>query len=188
MVQLNYVINRQVKIGNYELDLRVKKWAIHNIMGIQNGVAGQPGKYVIFLDYDEMPYEEIAKDLEALAVKFNLADFYVLKTRKGFHAYNLKVVELGELLQVVFESKADYNHAKAIFTKPNEPYHTLRISPKGREEIIFYDTIYGNAGHVIENKAHATFLKNIMNVPLNELSTYNDTKNIEYVTYYQPVK
>ena len=57
--------------------------------------------HVIMLDYDFFRYESLVEELFEIQSHFNISDFYVFESNKGYHALAFDAVHLYEYLQIM---------------------------------------------------------------------------------------
>lgn len=90
-------------------------------------------KHILMLDYDDLDFKEIVKDVKRLQRKYDLPTFYIFissrRRRIKYHAYCFTPLTFQELLQIVFDSKADFGFKSCLL---KFGFATLRFSPKKR--------------------------------------------------------
>ncbi|MCS7135438.1 MAG: hypothetical protein NZ893_03305, partial [Candidatus Aenigmarchaeota archaeon] len=71
------------------------------------------GKFVVFLDYDNIKFEYLLEDLEKLSKDYGLSHFIVIKTRdKSYHAVCLEKFSLPKVQEIIDNSLCDYSYKK----------------------------------------------------------------------------
>lgn len=71
------------------------------------------GRFVVFLDYDNIEFEALADDLQNLARDFNLSHFIVIKTRENsYHAVCLEKFTLPQVQKIIDHSLCDYSYKR----------------------------------------------------------------------------
>lgn len=89
----------------------------------------QDGKFVLFLDYDNIPYEWMREELLDLQLIYRLSTIYIFETDKGFHAMCLDKFTLPYLLKIMENTSIDPKY-KDIPLKYGKRLWTLRLSEK----------------------------------------------------------
>lgn len=80
-------------------------------VGVNNICAD--GKFVVFLDYDNIKFENLLDDLQNLSRDFNLSHFIVIKTRENsYHAICLEKFTLPQVQKIIDHSLCDYSYKK----------------------------------------------------------------------------
>lgn len=98
------------------------------------------GQYVLFLDYDGTPYDWIVEEIKLLQDTFYLKNFYLFKTKRGFHVINLQKHSLKELIDILNYTSADEGFRAAPLQYGRKIW-TLRGMNKPDEEITYIGQI-----------------------------------------------
>ena len=136
------------------------------------------GKYVVFLDYDDITPAYVYENIKSLQVTFNLSDFYVFSSsinRKGCHAVCLDKVNLKTLIRIMKHGNVDefYIDIPKFFKK----HWLLRLSEKKAEQIKFLGQIFSNTSSYERSNAHRILLNNLFDIGILKDKTYdNHTK------------
>lgn len=115
-------------------------------------------KTILMLDYDDDNVSKIILDLMHIQEEHNLHEFYVFKTKNGYHAYNLTLIDIEQCREIIKKSDSDRNMLIPML----RGYYGLRISgEKGKPE--YYATISGEIKtDKPVSKPHLKFLKNYL--------------------------
>lgn len=175
----------KIEVLNYVINITIKTKPKYNRIGINNDVIGT-NKYIVFLDYDKIPFWEVKENIQKIQEKYDLGTAYIFKTTNGFHAYILNAVTKKELLNILFDAKEDNKHSFAIFYKEDEPANTLRINAIEKGDIVFYDKVIRKNSKPI-SKAHYLFLKNVLDAPVEpeREDFFINNNTINFVMYSQ---
>ena len=89
------------------------------------------GKHILMLDYDDIEWKDLRRDVRRLQKKYDLPTFYIFissrKKKIKYHAFCFTPLNFNELMRIVFDSKADFGF-KACLLKFG--FATLRFTPK----------------------------------------------------------
>ncbi len=87
------------------------------------------GRFVVFLDYDNITFEDLLDDLTNLSRDFNLSHFIVIKTRENsYHAVCLEKFTLPQVQKIIDHSLCDYSYKR--FPVKIDKGWILRITDK----------------------------------------------------------
>jgi len=129
------------------------------------------GKHVILLDYDGLPRLQVVQELRALQEMYDLGDFFLFGTGKGFHAVCCTKVSLVEYKWVVSDACCDRNQWLIPLLHGKKTVN-LRSSAKGGKKPFFIGMIVSAFGvGRLQSLAHLNLLKglgvNNLVVPVN---------------------
>ena len=118
--------NKMLVIGTIDLD--------NIVIGLNsNSFFSQEerGKHILMLDYDDIKYKELKKDIMRLQEKYDLPTFYIfISSRKKvpkYHAFCFTPLNFMEMAKIVFDSKADFGFKSCLL---KFGFATLRFTPK----------------------------------------------------------
>ena len=125
------------------------------------------GKFIVFLDYDDMPFEWVYDEIMWLQTDFNLGNFYLFKSSKdSYHAVCFSKLRLNELMKVIYNSSIDENYHRIPYTI-GKRLLTLRASDKKNSKIKF-ECCLVNDSNRLESKEHKLVFNKLFPNVLNE--------------------
>lgn len=92
------------------------------------------GRYVLFLDYDDTPYDWIIEEIKLLQTMTQLGTAYLFKTRKGHHVIFLEKFYLGNIVEMLRMTTCDYQYQNVPLFYGKKLW-VLRSSNKKHEEL-----------------------------------------------------
>jgi hypothetical protein len=167
----------------------LKKQRKSKCIGITNRVnVGSEIMYVPFLDYDNITYTNICKEISNLVMKWNLGWCYILKTNddgRHYHVFCPTLITPYEYLGILWDSSCDMPYKKSFFVLKEK---ALRITAKedSREQkfpevaaIIKYGSTKPYSG------GHISFIKKYYNCKDTQLPDSVNVINtdVEFVSY-----
>lgn len=111
------------------------------VAGITNKC--RDGRYVIFLDYDEVPREWVEEELKYLCDEHFLKNIHLFRTNNGYHAICTEKVSLRTLVKIMRDSSTDAAYLTVPLRRAKKVW-TLRTTPKGGEKPRYIKTIKGD--------------------------------------------
>lgn len=168
------------KCGRLRFGLSVMLEGKKDVYGYTNRC--DDGKFIVFLDYDEIPLEWIKVELSYLQKDFNLGDFYLFEGTVGnFHAISFTKVNRNELYEILSNSSMDENYWKVPYTI-GKRLLTLRFSDKKGKKPYFIGKI-SRVSDRLESYEHKKLINKLFNciddVSLKSNNDYNcETKLI----------
>lgn len=182
----HFMLKFGVPFTNFQLQFHLKKTPkMKTAQGIVNRL--DDGKFVLFLDYDDMRLPEIEKELIFLAKEFLLGPCHIFQLDRpdSFHVVCADRINLFDLKQILDASTCDlaFKHAPEYFKRSG---WILRISKKGERGYPEYlKTIRVHDRPMREESAAIkTFLAKYYNVPTepNERDIKDKMQFVEYET------
>lgn len=149
------------------------------VSGVTNKCAD--GRYCLFLDYDDVPYDWVVEELRFLIDDFGLGDVHVFRTNKGFHAICTTKYCLREVVEVMRSSSIDAAYLDVPLREAKKLW-TLRTSAKGGKVPVYLVTLPGS--HVgEESHAHNEILRKLYNINIPRM---REDKSEQFITghYY----
>lgn len=171
--------------GLFQAGFFVKQFVfgVAHTFGLRNNCFD--GKRVVFLDYDNILYEEmLVPEIRYLQKKYELGDFYILKSSQKpncFHAVCFDKVSVFEWKDILEESSCDENYKKPTL----KDFRTcvLRIAAKGASNApVFKSVLLARSGRV-RSLAHSKFFEFHYGVPIREDADYDDSGSLSFVEY-----
>jgi hypothetical protein len=103
------------ELFGYSIAINGQKPRTKDIYGYTNRC--DDGKFIIFLDYDDLPIEWIKKELISLQETFEyLGDFYLLKSSEcGNHAVCFSKINMTQLMMILYNSSVDIGFIRIPF-------------------------------------------------------------------------
>lgn len=148
------------------------------VAGITNRCAD--GSYVLFLDYDDLPFDLLIDELMALRATFCLGDLHILKTGRGFHVVCTQKFTFRQLLLMMRSTSTD----EAFIDVPLRAVHrmwTLRLTEKGGKLPEALMTLKGIRGSS-ESRPHNEILRKVYNFPIT--SVHDDKSDTFWSGHY----
>lgn len=145
------------------------------------------GRYVLFMDYDNLELPTVVEELKYLQNKFKLSEFYVFSTgREGaYHAVCLDVMPMQEAYEILKQSSCDLSFIHAIKNLEYREW-VLRIGTKGeRSPPKFWLAVPSKHHERMRSSAHAAFIRKMFRVRIQypKLSPWDKLKNLGVVKY-----
>ena len=150
---------------HYSLSWRSWRDLNQYIAGITNRCVG--GRYVIFLDYDDVPGEWVEEELSFLQQAHNIGDFHLFRTKNGFHAICTDKLSLRSLLDVLRDSSTDDAYLYVSLRRARKVW-TLRLTEKEGETPSYVKTIRGLLWRT-QSAPHNHILRKIYNIKIPRL-------------------
>lgn len=176
--KLNFTVFGQ----RVNLAMKISKERSEWIAGIGNRCAD--GNYVIFLDYDNVPYDYIIEELKTLSEKYCLGNGYIFKTGNGFHVVFLEKFCLGNLLDIMNHTACDKSYIDVPLMYGRKVW-VLRQTQKGGKDILYFAKFHSKFDGGIKSRAHAKFLKKRYNIKINIKGYAFDTcDKLTFASYF----
>lgn len=158
-----------------------RKKRTETVKGITNRC--DDGHYILFLDYDNIPYEWLKEELKALQVEFSIKELFILKSSSdSYHIISFEKFTREEYEQILHRSSCDKGYKTIPFIW-GKKLNTLRITEKNGKKPEFFD--YINYGGLIMNreisKAHSKMFKLLYD--LNPIGNKDNSENIIFAEY-----
>ena len=117
------------KLGGRSFSFMFRTWRELNqyVGGITNRCVG--GRYVVFLDFDGVPFEWVAEELVFLQEEHDLSTFHVFETGGGFHAVCTDKLSLKEYVDILRDSSTDDAYLWVSLRRARKVW-TLRVTEK----------------------------------------------------------
>lgn len=152
------------------------------IAGITNRT--QDGYYILFLDYDEIPYDWLLGELEDIQNEYLLSDLFVFESTKDhFHVICFDKLTREEYQEILFRSSCDPQYKKIPFTWGRR-VATLRVTEKQGNKIIHHSTITSDTmvSRREKSNAHRMFFEKIYGIeaPRGRYDTNEDVIMAKY--------
>lgn len=149
---------------HFSFNFRTYKVLDQYVAGITNRC--RDGRYVVFLDFDDVPEEWVTEELNLLLDLFNLRSVHLFKTTNGYHAISTQKVNLRTLIKILRDSSTDSAYKWVPLRRARKVW-TLRTTEKGGNKPKFLTTIPGSAlvkGE--ESKPHNEILRKLYNITI----------------------
>ena len=140
------------------------------------------GKYVIFLDYDDIPLKWVMEEIHFLLQEHDLGVFHLFRTNNGFHAICTEKVTLRKLIAIMRDSSTDAAYLSVPLRRAKKLW-TLRVTKKGRL-IKYVNSSYGKRSWRQISRPHAVLLNKLYNVPLPPPAKMDKEKEFTTGHYY----
>ncbi|MEM1540408.1 MAG: hypothetical protein QXJ07_03385 [Candidatus Bathyarchaeia archaeon] len=147
------------------------------------------GSHIVMLDYDQIAYKKVVKDIRQLQNNFRLGDVALIKTKNGYHAYAVTPkFKYNELCEVIQASECD-PWFKDKDCRENMRQVILRISRRGSAPIPRFKCIIpsNHNGQSEASLGHWLFLKWFYGAPLR-YPAKNDGSNKILVYLYKTLR
>lgn len=163
-------------IFNMTIGLSIIRKRKEKIYGYTNRC--DDGKFIIFLDYDDLPIEWIEQEVKHLQETYDLGDFYIFKSsNNGIHAVCFTKVTLTELQIILLNSSVCTEYVKIPF-QIGKRLLTLRLTEKNKQKPIFYERISTTKIKGLESFEHKQLIQKLFNcISKENLESNNDYEN-----------
>jgi len=141
------------------------------------------GKFIVFLDYDDIPLSWIKKEIVYMQEDFNLGTFYILQSSENsFHCVCFSKVKREELINILRNSSVDDNY----YLIPNtigRKLLTLRLTNKRGMKPIFLEKIERKS-NILESYEHKKFFHRWFNIiDDGDVNRNNDLKHKSIIQF-----
>ena len=123
------------------------------------------GQFVLFLDYDDVPFEWIVDELKLLQKGQGLGDIHLFKTGKGYHAINTEKRPFWDMIEMMQRTSCDPNYIM-IPLKYGKKAWTLRVSDKKGEPTIQYVKTLKGENWMAQSRPHNFLLRELYGVKI----------------------
>lgn len=144
----------------------------------------EDGKYVIFLDYDDMTYTEVVDEAHRLIEDFHLGDFYIFSLDRpdSYHAICCTKLTVQKCQDVINASSADQAFKQAPrFFKRNR--WILRIGKKGKRDAPNFEIRIHGYKDQPEAIGHLLFLKDYYGADVNLANDNPNNEKVQFINY-----
>lgn len=168
------IINREIAIK-----IGIRKLRKNHVEGYSN--ATEDNRYIVFLDYDNLPLDRIIREAQRLQTDFNLGTFYIFQSSKdSFHAVCLDKLHYAHLLTVMRNATIDQNYID-VPRRWGQKIWTLRLTPKDKIGVCHVMTVPGSTIRE-QSSAHTTILNNLFNLHI-KLEQPDQKEKIQLARY-----
>jgi hypothetical protein len=131
-----------------------------------HGIGNKCGdsRYVLFIDYDDIPIEWLIDELLWLQDKWMLGDLQLFETNNGYHVICTQKFTLKELVKIMQDTSTDAAYLNVPLHRAKKIW-VLRTTAKNGQRPKFLKTLPGNLMRQ-ESKPHNDFLRKIYNIPI----------------------
>lgn len=164
-----------IKIGKHLFGFRFvhRKFEGKQMIGYTNRCID--GKYIVFLDYDDMEWDWVADELKRLQDDFELSDFWIFKSSGiSYHAVCFDKVTLKEYILILKNSSCDINY-QGVPLKYGQKIWTLRLTAK-EENIKFLGSVSSAHSLREQSTAHAMICSLLFDSPFEKKLVNPDKK------------
>lgn len=142
-----------LSLGKIHLKIDFFKEKSNPAYGITNRC--KDGKYILFLDYDNIPLDWIIDELKYIQIYYKLSSIYIFSTDHGFHAICFDKLPLYKVVDIMRSTSIDPNYAN-IPLKFGRKLWTLRLSKK--EDPIKIVAVIESNSRREKSYAHSLFI------------------------------
>lgn len=142
------------------------------------------GKYILFMDYDDLTYEDVSNEVKLLQKRFGLGDAHIFKLdrEKSWHVVCLDKLTLYENWEILHNSSCDSAFINAIKTMNTRKW-VLRIAKKGvRNPPLYFMTIPSETKREQSN-AHKIFLQTWFSILIKNIGKWDKFTTIGVIEY-----
>lgn len=162
----------------------------YQVYGITNRTFD--GKYLLFLDYDNVEDTIVKQDIKALQHNYKLGTAIVRMSNQkyqktnnelvaSFHVIFFTKLSYFQMLKILKETRCDDNFKKANF---QQRVKVLRLSRKGNKTEPLPYMIIASKNNLQTSKAHADFFQSQDNIVINKyLNNLDKSRDIELINY-----
>lgn len=144
----------------------------------------EDSRFVLFMDYDNMPFEDLKNELKYLQKKYFLGDFIVFKLDRenSYHAVCLDKFSMIEVYEILKDSSTDIAFTNSVKNLQSKSW-VLRWAEKGeRDAPKFACTLFSKFRKREQSNAHKLFLKKLL-VPIRNKGKWDKFSKIQVVIY-----
>ena len=154
-------------------------------VGIRNST--QDGKRLLFLDYDNILFEEhLIPELKYLQKKYLLSDFYIFKSSQkigNYHVICLDKLKAREWMSIIEETNVDNNYKNVPVIVDNKAW-VLRFLPKrASKKPLLIKILKSSYNKRNKSLAHALFLKYNYNISIEHIKKLDKNTDVTITTY-----
>jgi len=170
------------------LTLNVFNKEITLFFGVQNqynkwktGITNRckDGQFVLFLDYDKVPYSWVVDELDHIQKHHKLGDIHIFQTNNGYHAINTEKRSFQEILKIMNQTSADI-HFINVPLKYGKKAWTLRISNK-KGKMIKHISTFPAKNKKVMSAPHNWYLREMYGLVINGT---DDEEQSFYISKY----
>lgn len=115
-------------------DKQLRDFAI----GMSSEVDIKRDLHILFLDYDDVPLQQVEESVRELQSFWNLSDCFIYKTRNGFHCYfYFDIMPYSRVVMIL--NYAKFVDDKFRYISRYYDYKTIRTSGKYKERDISFE-------------------------------------------------
>ena len=141
------------------------------------------GKYIIFLDYDNLELSWIKPEIKRLQEDFKLSDFYLFRSsEKGVHAVCMDKVSLPKLVRILKNTSIDEKYIQVPLNFGKKIW-TLRLSDKGGRSVEYLGSIMSDNYHKEKSLAHIKVLGKIFKGIEFDITNNDGEERLIFSTY-----
>lgn len=144
----------------------------------------EDSRFVLFMDFDSMPYVDLINELQFLQNKYHLGDFIIFKLDRedSFHAVCLDKFSMIEVYEILKDSSVDFAFTNSIKNLQTRAW-VLRWGDKGsREAPKYQSTLFGKFRKREQSNAHRLFIEKL-GVPVEDRGRWDKFTQIQMVKY-----
>ena len=178
----------QLHIEFFKINFMVRIFSridTEHTVGLRNKT--KDGKHCVFLDYDNMLFEEhLVPELKYLQKTHRLSDFYVFKSSQklgNYHVICLDKLNAREWMSVIEETNVDQNYKKVPISLDNKSW-VLRFLPKAESKkpklIMIMRSRFQKRS---KSNAHALFLKYNYDVNIENIKNLDQFTDVTMTVY-----
>jgi hypothetical protein len=206
--------NLEFRLSRYGLKIEYKRMPYFNLtfnwkkpdlvtQGITNRCSD--GKYVLFLDYDQVYLSTVLEDIQTIRKRFKLCNFFIFKSSglksslsdvyANWFVYSIDKLDYFTMKQILRNVRVDEAYNKGDY------YHNafvLRFSPKYyfrgkdffvyKEQPKFFGLKLFKSCKYRHSRAHLNALKILFGLKVPSFKNLDNSKQVEIVTYPTMIK
>ena len=131
------------KLKLYFKYLKKEKELREFAIGLDSDVDFKKDLHILFLDYDNVPLDEVEESIKELQDFWNLSDCFLYRTKNGFHAYFYYDIMPYARVRMIIDY-AKYVDPMFKFISKYYNYKTIRVAGKySHKDIVFVKVIKG---------------------------------------------
>lgn len=144
----------------------------------------EDSRFVLFMDFDSMPYVDLINELQFLQNKYHLGDFIIFKLDRddSFHAVCLDKFSMLEAYNILKDSSTDMAFTNSIKNLQTRAW-VLRWAEKGERNAPKYNSTLSSKFRKREqSNAHRLFIEKL-GVPVEDRGRWDKFTQIQMVKY-----
>ena len=138
------------------------------------------GRTCVFIDWDSKRPSTVRKEIILLQNVFHLSDFYVFKTKHGYHGICADKVTPHTLKKILLRTSC----CPQFYASAHDTCRVLRFSAKGKSPPPeFVSIMESRFSHYYKSRAMLNFLKLYYKIPVQNWLNADDSQQIKVCKY-----
>lgn len=141
-------------------------------------------RFILFMDYDSMPYNDLVEELRFIQNKYKTSDFIIFKLDRddSWHVINLDKRSMLETYTILKDTSVDFAFTNSIKNLQTRAW-VLRWGNKGKRKAPqYFATLNSKHNQNEQSNGHKLFLQKL-GAPINEKGKWDKFQEIQIVKY-----